>query len=101
MSCSASSRHADTAETETYDWGISARQFGRFLAAIDDPMPGVGDDQGANDFSEENHLSLRDNQNPNKVLPATIKPNIIRSLRSPILIQIAALSHPDCRATMR
>jgi transposase InsO family protein len=32
-------------------------------------------------------------------LPATIRPNIISSLRSSILIQIAALSHPDCRAT--
>jgi hypothetical protein len=33
-------------------------------------------------------------------LPATITPNIIRSLRSHILILIAALSHPDCRATV-
>jgi hypothetical protein len=32
-------------------------------------------------------------------LPATITPNIISSLRSLILILIAALSHPDCRAT--
>jgi transposase-like protein len=31
-------------------------------------------------------------------LPATITPNIIGSSRSPILILIAALSHPDCRA---
>jgi hypothetical protein len=32
-------------------------------------------------------------------LPATIPPNIIPSSRSPILILIAAPSHPDCRAT--
>jgi len=32
-------------------------------------------------------------------LPATITPNIILSLRSHILILIAALSHSDCRAT--
>jgi hypothetical protein len=33
-------------------------------------------------------------------LPAAFAPNIIRSSRSPILILIAALSHPDCRATL-
>ena len=31
-------------------------------------------------------------------MPPTITPNIIASLRSSILILIAALSHPDCRA---
>jgi hypothetical protein len=31
-------------------------------------------------------------------LPATSTPNIIVSSRSPILILIAVLSHPDCRA---
>jgi propanol-preferring alcohol dehydrogenase len=33
-------------------------------------------------------------------LPATITADIIRSLRSPILILIDAASHPDCRATI-
>jgi Putative transposase len=36
----------------------------------------------------------------NKVLPATIRPDIISSLRSSILILIDAPSHPDCRATV-
>jgi hypothetical protein len=44
-------------------------------------------------------LSLRDNQIQTSSLPATKTPDIISSLRSPILILIDALSHPDCRAT--
>jgi hypothetical protein len=32
-------------------------------------------------------------------LPETIRPDIISSLRSSILILIDAPSHPDCRAT--
>jgi len=51
------------------------------------------------EFGKKQTFVVPRQSNANRVLPATIRPDIISSLRSSILILIDAPSHPDCRAT--
>jgi hypothetical protein len=67
-------------------------------AALERKQKAVGRPQKHATIKGLDPLSRRDNQTPTKRFPATIRPNMIVSLRSEILTLIVALSHPDCRA---
>ena len=70
----------------------------RRRAALERKHKGAGRPQSYATIKDLGTVPLPDNQTQTWRLQATIRPNIIASSRSFVLILIAALPHPDCRA---